>query len=87
MGLDQKNNAWAFNRNNSGGILEMTLGKAMIPMANYKPLYNYWFGTTGGKLKVWVGSTWAPLAIKVWSGSKFIEKPLKRWNGSSWILI
>lgn len=43
--------------------------------------------TTGGKPKVWNGSSWVLKPAKQWTGSAHVEKPMKRWTGSAWVPV
>lgn len=42
---------------------------------------------SGGRPKIWNGSTWVVSPIKIWNGSTWVEKPMKIWTGSTWELV
>lgn len=46
----------------------------------------YEAAASGGRPKIWNGSSWVEKPLKVWNGSSWVEKPVKVWNGSSWVL-
>ncbi len=41
--------------------------------------------SNGGRIKVWLGSSWVEKPIKEWTGAAWVQKPLKVWNGTVWV--
>jgi Glycosyl hydrolases family 8 len=76
----------------SGEVGYFNAGVALMSMASMSGIAQPYSAAssnvvTGGRPKVYNGTSFVAKPAKVWNGSTWVEKPMKKWTGSAWVTL